>query len=55
MTGIVEYLVVIGITWGVRTIADLGVKHSKKTENTVDDIIFTNLKKITTIFNLKRK
>jgi len=54
MSGIGEYLLVVGITWGVRTLADLGVKYSKRTENTVDDLIFGNLKKMTDIFKFKK-
>ena len=46
MGGIGEYLLVIGVSWAVRTIADIGVKHSKRTENTVDDVIFNNFKKV---------
>ncbi len=52
MSGIGEYLLIVGITWAVRSAADLGVKYSKRTENTVDDVIFSNLKKI---INLKKK
>ena len=50
-----EYLLVIIITWVVRSIADLGVKYSKTTENTIDDILFNNFKKLIDTFNFKIK
>lgn len=38
-----EYLLTVGITLALKTVIDLGVKYSKSTENTVDDLIFRNL------------
>jgi len=55
MTGVEEYLLIIVITWGVRTLADLGVRYSKRTENTVDDVIFSNFKKVANFLNFKKK
>ena len=39
-----EYLIVMALTWATKTIIDLGVKYSKSTKNTIDDVIFDNLK-----------
>ena len=55
MSGIGEYLLIIAITWIVRSLGDLAVEKSKLTENKVDDIFANNLKKIASIFTFKKK
>jgi hypothetical protein len=50
-----EILLTFVITWGARSLADVAVKLSKKTENTVDDLIASNFKKLVDAFNFKRK
>jgi hypothetical protein len=51
-----EYLIVIGITWLSKTLIDLGIKYSKTTKNTIDDVIFDNLKGLlNSITNIKKK
>ena len=58
MTGIGEYLLIIGCTMAVRTLADMGVKYSKHTKNTVDDVVAEFIKgtidKITGVVKLKK-
>lgn len=39
MTGIEAYLIGAGVGIGIKFIADLGVRLSKRTENTIDDMI----------------
>ena len=54
-----EYIIIAILTWIVKTLIDLGVKHSKHTKNTIDDVIFDNLNNllqvITNIFKNKKK
>ena len=54
-----EYLIVMALTWVSKTLIDLGVKYSKTTKNTVDDVIFDNLKglsnSITNFIKKKKK
>lgn len=56
MTGLEAYLVGAAIGIGIKFIADLGVRLSKKTANTTDDIIAEAFKNATSGFNFfKRK
>ena len=50
-----EYIIAAILTWLLKTLIDLGVKYSKRTENTIDDLIFNFLKQIFTSINLKKK
>lgn len=50
-----EILLTFVVTWGLKSVADIAVKLSKRTENTTDDIIANNFKKIVNGFNFKRK
>ena len=51
-------LIIIG-TWLLKSFSDWWVKHSKLTENTIDDFLANNFKlvidKLTGIFNIKKK
>lgn len=50
-----EYLIIFLCTWVFKTIVDIGIKYSKTTENTFDDLIFKNLKDATTVIFSKFK
>lgn len=51
-----EYIIVIVLTWLFKTLIDLGVRYSKTTKNTIDDVIFDNLKDLlNSITNIKKK
>ena len=50
-----EYIIAIVLTWLFKTLIDLGVKYSKTTKNTIDDVIFENLKDLLNSINIKKK
>lgn len=50
-----EYLITIAITWAIKTALDYGVKKSKSTKNTIDDLIFKNAQEIFNKLNPLRK
>jgi len=52
MTGIEIYLIGAGIGIGLKFIADLGVRISKRTENHVDDMIANAFKSAVGSFNI---
>lgn len=55
MTGLETYLVGVGIGIGLKFIADLGVRLSKRTENHVDDVIMNAFKSAVGGFNFFKK
>lgn len=55
MTGIESYLIGAAIGLGVKFIADLGVRISKRTENTIDDMIANSFKSAVGGFNFFKK
>lgn len=55
MTGIEAYLVGAAIGIGAKFLADLGVRLSKKTANTTDDMIADAFKSATSGFNFFKK
>lgn len=55
MTGIETYLVGAAVGIGLKFIADIGVRLSKRTENHVDDFIFTSFKNVVGGFNFFKK
>lgn len=56
MTGIEAYLIGAGIGLGLKFVADLGIRLSKRTENTTDDMIAEAFKSAVGGFNFfKRK
>ena len=54
-----EYVIIAVLTWVFKTFIDWGVKKSKSTKNTIDDIIFGNandlLNTITNLFKTRKK
>jgi len=55
MTGIEIYLVGAAIGIGVKFIADLGIRLSKRSANTIDDMIAEAFKSAVNGFNLFNK
>lgn len=55
MTGIETYLLYVGLGIGLKFVADLAVRGSKKTENHVDDLIANAFKSAVNGFNFFRK
>lgn len=47
-------IIIIAGVFVLRTLIDWGVKHSKTTENTLDDVIFANLKKFADTLKFKK-
>jgi len=50
------YIILPILTWILKALIDLGVKHSKTTENTIDNFIFNKLRELfNIIIHLKKK
>lgn len=55
MTGIGTYLLGVAIGIGLKVVADVSVRLSKRTENHIDDLIATSFKSVVNGFNFFKK